>query len=63
MNRKMERFRQHLVLIVPYGIETYSFLHLFISLSLVLIVPYGIETWLSSRPARSNRCINCTLWN
>ena len=50
------------LLIVPYGIETYSG-STSPSLSSLLIVPYGIETEYSGREAGEEDAFNRTLWN
>ena len=51
-----------ILLIVPYGIETYAILSL-IAWMLLLIVPYGIETRPNISFFPSLQSFNRTLWN
>ena len=52
----------NVLLIVPYGIETNTFLCVGRSKEL-LIVPYGIETDILARSVTAPPTFNCTLWN
>ena len=50
------------LLIVPYGIETASFVDI-VRFGHLLIVPYGIETNKKSLTAAQIQTFNRTLWN
>ena len=52
-----------ILLIVPYGIETYQNNMKPAMRKDLLIVPYGIETEFSRPAASSGRSFNRTLWN
>ena len=51
-----------LLLIVPYGIETY-FQFSCIDVVMLLIVPYGIETQFRLGRTHKHKAFNRTLWN
>ena len=52
-----------LLLIVPYGIETYYTKQLYLKLKQLLIVPYGIETDEAWNFHFDDSSFNRTLWN
>ena len=64
LKHSKERHRRNGIwlLIVPYGIETQTYIQFMMSLSL-LIVPYGIETREPRTSADDLRSFNRTLWN
>ena len=61
-SKQGENYLRLKVLIVPYGIETYSG-NCIIFVFFVLIVPYGIETTERTGLCPQAASVNCTLWN